>query len=635
MAFPPGFLDELRNRTSLSDVVGRKVMWDQRKSNQAKGDMWAPCPFHQEKTASFHVEDRKGFYYCFGCHKKGDLFSFVQETENVSFVEAVQMLAREAGMPLPERDPRAQEKADHLTLLARATEAASQHFRLQLKTGAAADARAYLEARGLTQPLLDRFEIGFAPAARQGTFDTLRAKGLPEDHLIEAGIASKPDDGGAPYDAFRDRIMFPIRDTRGRILGFGGRAMDPNARAKYLNTRETPLFDKGRALYNHGPAREAAGKGQPLIVAEGYMDVIALVAAGFEAAIAPLGTAITEDQLRLMWRMADEPIIALDGDTAGLRAAMRLIDIALPLLAPGKSLRFALMPPGQDPDDLIASGGPAAMQNVLDAALPMVDLLWRRETEGRVFDSPERRASLDKALGQAVSLIRDSSLKHHYSQALKDMRWQFFRTKPGAKKFRQTESAPRAETAGSALAAGGISEAPMRASLILATLAHHPQLVETFEADLERLDHDTPELQRLAQHLLSHPAATASDLAATLDQENLSKTLENLMGLGHIALQVWIRDPEASDTARACLAEEFAKLAARRGIDHELAEGRDEIASDSTGAHLGWRVKHAVKRMHQTVQPTEERTGDGITTDEMVSRFRDTMNRAATKEKRR
>lgn len=603
MSLPPGFLDELRTRLSIRDVIGRKVMWDQRKSNQAKGDMWAPCPFHQEKTASFHVEDSKGFYYCFGCHAKGDVFKFVQETENVGFMEAVQLLAQEAGMPMPERDPRAQEKADRNTELARATEAACNHFRLQLKTGAASAARAYLDRRGLSQKTLDRFEIGFAPNLRQGTFQTLKDKGIAEDLLIDAGIASRPDDGGAPYDAFRDRIIFPIRDPRGRVLGFGGRAMAADARAKYLNTRETPLFDKGRALFNHGPAREAAGKGQPLVVAEGYMDVIALVEAGFEAAVAPLGTAVTEDQLHLMWRMSDEPIIALDGDKAGIRAAMRLIDIALPLLAPGKTLRFAIMPAGQDPDDLIRAGGAEAMADVLSKAAPLVELLWRRETDGKVFDSPERKAALDQALGRAVGQIKDEGLRRHYGQALRDMRWQFFRRpanpNTGWRQSRNPETTPRAETAGSALASGQMSETSMRATLILAVLIHHPQFIEEFEADLERLESGQPEFDHLTNCLLRSTARTPESLRAEIDEENLNDSLENLLALGHVALQTWFRDPQAHDMARTCLADEFAKLAARRGIDHELAEGREELSGDEVRPHLAWRINEAVRKRHE------------------------------------
>ncbi|MEY4696320.1 MAG: hypothetical protein RIT14_748, partial [Pseudomonadota bacterium] len=271
MSLPPGFLDELRTRVSLSQIVGRKVTWDMRKSNMAKGDWWAPCPFHQEKSASFHVDDRKGFYYCFGCHAKGDAVTFVKESDNLSFLEAVETLAREAGMAMPARDPQAVQKADRRSQLQAVMEEAVKWFRLQLKTSAAAEARAYLQKRRLTPEAQDRWEIGFAPDARQALFSALTQKGIAPDLIVAAGLCATPDDGGAPYDRFRGRIIFPIRDGRGRAISLGGRAMDPNARAKYLNGPETDLFDKGRNLYNQAPAREAAGKGLPLIVAEGYM----------------------------------------------------------------------------------------------------------------------------------------------------------------------------------------------------------------------------------------------------------------------------------------------------------------------------------------------------------------------------
>ena len=300
MSLPPGFLDELKNRTSLGQVVGRKVIWDAKKSNQGKGDLWAPCPFHQEKTASFHVDDRKGFYYCFGCHAKGDMFSFVRETENVGFMEAVEILAREAGMQMPARDPKAQEKADRASQLAEVMEQAVQFFRLQLRAGTGAAAREYLTGRGLRDGALDRWEIGFAPDGWQNLWDHLRGKSVAEDLILGAGLAKPSNQGKKPYDTFRNRIMFPIRDARGRCIAFGGRAIDPSDNAKYLNSPETELFDKGRSLFNHGPAREAAGKGETLVVAEGYMDVIALGEAGLLAAVAPLGTAVTESQLQML-----------------------------------------------------------------------------------------------------------------------------------------------------------------------------------------------------------------------------------------------------------------------------------------------------------------------------------------------
>jgi len=638
MSLPPGFLDELRTRTSLVQVVGRKVMWDNRKSNQAKGDMWAPCPFHQEKTASFHVDDRKGFYYCFGCHEKGDAISFVQSTENVGFMEAVEILAGEAGMTMPARDPRAQEKADRRTQLAEVTEAAVAWFRMQLRAGAGADARAYIDRRGLDQAAQDRFEIGYAPAQRQGAFQALKDKGFAPDLIVAAGIATKPDDGGAPYDAFRDRITFPIRDPRGRCIGFGGRAMDPNARAKYLNSRETELFDKGRALYNHGPAREAAGKGQRLIVAEGYMDVIALDRAGFHAAVAPLGTAITEHQLQMLWRITDEPIVALDGDRAGMQAAMRLIDLALPVLEAGKSLRFVLLPQGKDPDDLIKEKGAGAMQELLDRAEPMVKLLWQRETEGKVFDSPERRAALDLALRTAVDRIKDPSLRRHYGQVLNDMRFDLFRGQrqaPRRRGWQHAVAAPRTETRTTVLAAGAMSDADMRIALILATLCLAPALLDDFEHALEHLSPDDPEQARLAGFLLGTPERDPAALSAALDAANLRPTLENLLALGHVRIAPCIRAPGDLDKAARCLAEEFAKLTARRGTEVQYAEAREEL-EDSTDDRLNWRLNSAVRHRLQSFSPKSD-SGSEVFGDDDVARkaFKEMLERAESSKKTR
>ncbi|MDJ1015833.1 MAG: DNA primase [Paracoccaceae bacterium] len=599
MSLPPGFLDELKSRTSLVSVVGRKVMWDTRKSNQGKGDMWAPCPFHQEKTASFHVDDRKGFYYCFGCHAKGDLFSFVQETENVGFMEAVEILAREAGMQMPARDPQAREKTDHRAKLAEVMEQAVQHYRLQLKTSAAAPARDYLARRGLSDAALDRWEIGFAPDARHGVLEHLKSKSVPEDLIIDAGLAARPDGGGSPYDRFRGRIIFPIRDARGRAIALGGRAMDPNARAKYLNSPETELFDKGRSLYNQGPAREAAGKGQPLIVAEGYMDVIALAEAGFGASVAPLGTAVTEDQLRLLWRIHDEPVIALDGDTAGLRAAMRVVDLALPMIEAGKSLRFCLMPEGLDPDDLIKAEGPGAMQKRLDQAMPMVQLLWRRETEGKVFDSPERRAALDRSLRQAIGTIRDPSIRRHYGAEINRLRRALFsagdqpRGGRGVRRFSQssTASAPSVEAKASALAGAGTAfEDQLREAVILATLVAHPVLLSDFLADLERME-CVNDAHREVQHALLHTDATESEEIEAICG---ASALEKLRSPRHVRIAPGVLRGASTETARMSLAEEFAKLAARRGAEREIAEAIHDMEG-LVDEGLTWRLSQAAE----------------------------------------
>ncbi len=604
MSLPPGFLDELRARASISQVVGRKVIWDQRKSNQAKGDMWASCPFHQEKTASFHVDDKQGFYYCFGCHAKGDAISFVRETENVGFIEAVEILAREAGMQVPARDPKAQQKADHRSQLFDVMDAAVQFFRLQLKTAAGADAREYLAGRGLSTSAQARWDIGFAPDSRFALWSHLTGKGLAPALIIDAGLAAKPDDGAAPYDRFRDRIIFPIRDARGRCTALGGRAMAANARAKYLNSPETALFDKGRSLYNHASAREAAGKGQPLIVAEGYLDVIALAQAGFGAAVAPLGTAITQEQLALIWRIDREPIIALDGDTAGLRAAMRLIDIALPMVEAGQSLRFAIMPEGQDPDDLLRAGGAAAMQQVLESALPMVRLLWRRETEGRVFDSPERKAALDKTLREAIRRINDRSIRAHYGEEIKGLRWDLFGSAQRAPPFntqwtrrpttRPIQPSAATKTSYLATATGTEPEEHLRIAAILAVLVSNPVIIGQFEGDLEALQLASPDHRDIRSGLLRHAGATTEEIRQKIEQDVGAGALEKLFGLSHVQIIPVVRTPGDEEAAAMCVAQELAKLAAKRAAELEILDaGRD--LSGVADEHVTWRLGQAAE----------------------------------------
>lgn len=595
MSLPPQFLDEIRARVPLSRVIGRKVVWDLRRSNQAKGDWWAPCPFHGEKTASFHVDDQKGFYYCFGCNAKGDALTFLREAEGLGFIEAVELLAAEAGLPMPERDPRQTQRADRRTELVEVMEQAVRWYRMQLGMGVAEAARDYLARRGLDPAACEQFGIGYAPDQRQGLFNALRSKGIAEALIVEAGLCAKPDDGGAPFDRFRGRIMFPIRDARGRCIAFGGRAMDPNARAKYLNSPETPLFDKGRNLYNIGPARAAVAKGKPLLVAEGYMDVIALVRAGFEGAVAPLGTAITEDQLRLMWRISPEPVIALDGDSAGSRAAMRLIDLALPMTAPGQALRFAFLPEGQDPDDLIRARGPGAMAAVLDESRPLVDLLWRRETEGRVFDSPERRAALDKVLGEAIAKIPDKDTRDHYFATLKNLKWEMFgarrREPQGAPQARQAWQprgmrstlpvAPSAVTRASRLSSPGAGEREAEAlieAMILAICATHPALIGAVEARLERLDPEDADRAQLVHDLLAGSQSQAGQRA-----------LESIMAEPHVRAAPGILRAQDGTGAAEILTNALDRIEARRIAREEIARAEAEIEGMADEG-LTWRV---------------------------------------------
>jgi len=576
MSLPNGFLDELRSRICLSDVVGRKVQWDLRKSNQARGDMWAPCPFHQEKTASFHVDDNKGFYYCFGCQAKGDAIGFIKETENVNFIEAVEILASEVGLQMPEFDPKSKEKADRNKILLEIMEQSVNFFRLTLNSNQGKHALEYLKKRGICSDAIERFEIGFAPADQTILTQKLIDKGYDLEAIIETGMSVKSDESNRLYDRFRGRVMFPIRDSRGRCIAFGGRSLDPAARAKYLNSPETPLFDKGSNLYNLVSARSAVGRGEPLIVTEGYMDVIALDSGNFNGAIAPLGTAITEKQLQLMWRISPEPIIALDGDKAGLRAAYRLIDLSLPLLRTGKALRFSIMPEGKDPDDLIRNDGASVFKNLIDEAVPMVDLIWRRETESKSFDSPERRAGLDKSLADAIALIKEKNLKNHYRDALFQARRQFFgRQNTGKTEFKSNSRLmPQSDTKSSFLVAADEKtvSAQIRESTIIAVLMNFPELIEIFYDELVMIDLASPDCDLILKELVKIDKGTKTEIKNKLMEKIGGEKVEKLLSLSHLRVLPCLRVKGTIEMGQQTLREELAKLNSERGLSVEVDE---------------------------------------------------------------
>src|SRR5437763_350443 len=411
MRFSPQFLDELRARLPVSEVVGRRV-----KLRKAGREWKGLSPFNKEKTPSFFVNDQKAMWFDFSSGKNGNIFDFLMLTEGVSFPEAVERLAQQAGVPLPVITREAQAQEERRKTLHEVVELAAKFFEATLASRAEARGRGYLLDRGIHAPTQVKFRLGYAPSAQYALKEHLGAAKVPVEDMIEAGLLVSGEDIAVPYDRFRDRVMFPISDWRGRVIAFGGRALDKEVSAKYLNSPETPLFHKGATLYNIAAARKAAHDGAPIVAVEGYTDVIAMVTAGFEATVAPLGTALTAEQLALMWRMADEPILCFDGDDAGRRAAYRAVDLALPLLKPGKSLKFASLPDGQDPDDLARSGGRDAIEDVLGGARPLAEVLWARESEAGPFDTPERRAALEAHTGEITATIADETVRRYYKQ---------------------------------------------------------------------------------------------------------------------------------------------------------------------------------------------------------------------------
>ncbi|MFC3703352.1 DNA primase [Devosia honganensis] len=583
MRFSDQFLDEIRQRLPITQVVGEHVLWDKRKSQPGKGDMWACCPFHAEKTPSFHADDRRGIYHCFGCGASGDHFRFLTEKAGMSFPEAVEKLAGMAGVPMPARDERTEQREAAQKTLIDVMELATQYFEAALAHNIGARARGYLFERGVSPASQTRFRLGFAPDSRNGLKEHLAANGVSAQAMVDTGLVTSREGDALTYDRFRNRVMFPITDFRGRVIAFGGRAMSPDVPAKYLNSPETQLFSKRQTLYNGQAARAAARDGATVVVVEGYLDAIAAVAAGFEGAVAPLGTALTEEHVQLLWRMSDAPVLCFDGDQAGLRAAERAADLVLPHLKPGKTVRIATLPEGQDPDDIIKSQGRGAFAEVIEKARSLSDMVWSFETGGLVPEAPEERAALQARLRERANSIQDSTVRFHYAQAFDEKLKAFFAPlrqigregwRSGRPAYGQSgaygypaRGTPRLVVSDTLrnsrlLRTGTVADASPREAAIILTLVNHPVLVEQqFEA-LAALDCETPVARKVLGDILAlavrHHDISAEDLLSALGVRGhgpaLQRMSETLAGQG-----VWQVAPETA------LAD------AETGLSHALA----------------------------------------------------------------
>lgn len=613
MRYPPHILEEIRARLPASAVVGRRVQL------KKAGREWRGLsPFNAEKTPSFYVNDQKQFYHCFSSGKHGDVFTFLMETEGLSFPEAVERLAGEAGVTLPAPTVETRESEKKRATAIEVMEMAAAWFEERLRSARGTEARAYLDRRGLGDEVRGRFRLGYAPNERYGLRDHLAAKGVERHTMVELGLLASGEDVAVPYDYFRDRIMFPITDLRGKVVAFGGRALAKEVRAKYLNSPETPLFSKGRMLYNLHTARKASHERSSIIAVEGYVDVIAMTLAGHPETVAPLGTALTEDQLALLWRHADEPILCFDGDGAGLRAAHRALDVALPLLEPGRSLRVALLPGGQDPDDLLRSGGPAAIDRVLEAAIPLSELLWRRAVDAGPIDTPERRAGLARALRTTITAIRDETVRRYYrddiEERLRSLSPQPVRHNAGPGRDRSRRPAepasPRLTAAPSAsvtASAGFSGAAPVREAMIAGTLLVHPEMVSAFGDDLAELDFADSDCRAVVAVLLAcaaeHAAPDADLLRERLTRAGLVDAAERVLGLARSRERAQL-DPQADPAQRADALRQAMILHRQAGALHsELHEARQAFEADPTDA--GWTWVCDVKERLATVLSAE------------------------------
>jgi DNA primase len=574
VAFPPGFLDELRSRVSLSGLIGRKVKLVRRGREFA-----GLCPFHHEKTPSFYVVEEKSFFHCFGCGAHGDVVGFVMRADNLDFVDAVEKLAGEAGLVVPQATPLERERARRQKTLLETTEAAAAFYEAQLWAPGGGRVREYLHGRGLDPDTIRRFRLGWAPDHRQALRRALSTD-FTEDLLIEAGLTRRPDEGEF-VDYFRNRVIFPIGDRTGRVIAFGGRLLG-DGQPKYLNSPDSPLFEKGRVLYGWsaaraGAAREAEKGGPGTIVTEGYMDVIALHRAGFAAAVASLGTALTEFQLHELWRLTPEPILCFDGDVAGRRAAARALRRALPLLRPGQSLRFASLPAGEDPDSLIRTGGRAAFDQVLAAARPLSSVLWELELRGNRLDTPERVADLERRLDEDIGVIADRTVQAQYRRFIRDRLFEFVRQARQASRhtarIRPTfvrdgpEPPPR-------------PGARVQRENLFRILLNFPRLIDEVAEEFAGFEIPEPELARLRREILGvdavRPGLDARALQQHLVENGLAATVDGLL-LPAVDSMFLARCSDPS-SAR----EEWARVTdmLAGGDRCALAEATNELISD-------------------------------------------------------
>jgi DNA primase len=525
VSLSPAFLDELRARTSLSALVGRTV-----KLQKAGREFKACCPFHNEKTPSFYVNDDKGFWHCFGCGVHGDAIRWMTDARGLPFMDAVKELAEAAGMELPAPDPRWQEKAERESGLYEVLEAAQRWFEEQLLGIEGAEARDYLQKREMSGETRRRFGFGYAPSGR-GKLKTALSR-FGNDKLIEAGLLIQPEGEREPYDRFRGRLTFPIRDRRGRVIAFSARILGAGE-PKYLNSPDTPLFDKGRSLFNIDKAASAARQANRIVVVEGQMDVIALDQAGIAEAVAPLGTALTEAQLGLLWQVSPSPIICFDGDEPGLKAAHRAALRALPLIEPERTLSFVTLPAGLDPDDLIRTGHTGDLKTLLSQPEPLVMRLWRNE-EGRTDPfSPESRAALQERLQGLAGSIRNQHLRRQYEESFRDLFYNAFGWRK--RQVSDARSAIAASRPAGRQRLPNSEYALMRA--VLLGLSRYPEVLREQWDDAVALSFSHPKLKRwfeiLTDAVLERPyldedlveAILASSDIAPIEKRDLARDL--------------------------------------------------------------------------------------------------------------
>ena len=619
------FIQELRDKISLSEIVGKKVQWDNRKSNHSNGNFWACCPFHDEKTASFKVDDIKGFYYCFGCHEKGDAITFLRKTENLDFLSAIKQLAFLAGIELPKNFEGKNTSSDERMpkTLVNLHNLAVVFYKNYLKENPSKGASEFLKNRIASQKILEDFQLGFAPEGKKNLYDYLCHQGYDPETIIRSGLCARNDQGEI-FDRFRNRIIFPIINQRDQIVGLGGRALSNSAKAKYLNSPETEIFHKGKLLFNQNNfVRQKQSKSE-LIVVEGYMDVIALSKIGFKNCVAPLGTAVTSDQLQKVWHLSSSPIFAFDGDDSGERALVRLAFLALPLISPEKTIQACKLPTGQDPDDIISRFGSEALVRLLEKPKSLHEIIWEHETGDKNYKTPENRSLLESRINSILKNIKNTNLRNHFSSAFFELKRKLFsldensftdtkselsfRSHKGTRNRSKTnQNYTNQATRGTRKSLLGSKNKPnymesrFQETAIILSLINHPDLSTHFASKLSEITFLFKDLEKIYNNVLllnSTEKINHQNFLERLNEKCGYDVYAKLISTGHLRVNPYLKELTSFGETQLILDDVLTRKIARQNILQELADAQEEI-KDNNDEALTWRLVQANQFLHE------------------------------------
>ena len=629
------FINQLKEKLSIVDTIGKKVTWDNKKTNANNGIYWSCCPFHNEKTASFKVDQNRGLFYCFGCHEKGDTISFTMKKENIDFLTAIEKLANEIGLKIP-TDFGSKNVNNNISKsyskILEIQEIALLYFTNCLRDTPSSKASLFIKNRISSEKIINNFKLGYATEKNKAIYELLLNKGYKEDIIVKSGLCAKNDRGDI-YDRFRDRIIFPIFNSTNKVVGFGGRALNSSASAKYLNSPETEVFQKGKLLFNENNCQKDF-KNKNLIIVEGYMDVIALSKVGLTNCVAPLGTAVTIDQINRIWRISKSPIFAFDGDNAGQKALERLTYLVLPYISAENTIQACTLPNNHDPDDLISKFGNQSILELINQPKSLLQILWDNLTKNIDISTPEKRVQLENKLNFILNQIKEKSLRYHYSQAFNKLKLELFgffekkinimqnlnnetnaRGYTSKLKTNKKNSLPNEKTKNTLIANTDDPnkvESRLQETAILLLIINHPSFIVKFANKLNEIFFTNSDIEKIFKvliHLNSNGFIKKKEIIEELNVNFGQDIYKKLYSAGPIKINPLFNEEISYEEAETGLNDVLNRKIARQYIDQELNEATENIFKNEEET-LTWRIDQANKLLNKAISGTNKNNHD-------------------------